>query len=252
MKTHLPSVVILIRHGETIKMNSEKRGLTGGGKKKIKEVAGSILGYKVGTLGILCSKKRRARETAMILEKNLDVERLIFREVRIVGVEKLVGMLEKKSGGQDPISYYLAHDLSQLLIESSHRFMERFKADLLMMHGETVLVVSHSISLEVILKLLDEYVLINKTFDKHFDYGDFAVLVKRKISIQDKYGSSNARHFSKCDIPVLMTKPTGGKIHGSDEYISLSACEQYYFLLESFLKEYEQKLKGGDGKDGII
>jgi len=76
-------------------------------------------------------------------------------------------------------------------------------------------------------------------------------VLHRKILVRDKYGSSDARHFSKLDIPVLMTKPIGGKIHGPDEYISLVACEQYYLLVESFLKDYQQLVRGGDGKYGI-
>lgn len=62
----------------------------------------------------------------------------------------------------------------------------------------------------------------------------------KKIEIKETYGASDARHFAKFNIPVLMIKPVGGDIHCDTEWISFSSCMEFYKGLEMFLREIEK------------
>ncbi|HUC94550.1 MAG TPA: M20 family metallopeptidase [Candidatus Saccharimonadales bacterium] len=57
----------------------------------------------------------------------------------------------------------------------------------------------------------------------------------KKIVIKPTYGASDASHFAKYRIPVLMMKPLGGEIHSSNEWVSLESCLTFYKGLEIFL-----------------
>lgn len=64
----------------------------------------------------------------------------------------------------------------------------------------------------------------------------FADQLEKKIEIKAEYGASDARHFGPMNTPILMIKPTGGDIHGDDEWISLDACMHFYQGLRRFLE----------------
>lgn len=55
-----------------------------------------------------------------------------------------------------------------------------------------------------------------------------------KIKIDRTFGASDARHFSKLNIPVLMFKPIGGEIHSDNEWVSLSSCMKFFEGLKMF------------------
>lgn len=59
---------------------------------------------------------------------------------------------------------------------------------------------------------------------------------KKKIMIAKTYGASDARHFSKFDIPILMLKPIGGNIHSDYEWISLKSCLKFEKALSDFIE----------------
>lgn len=63
---------------------------------------------------------------------------------------------------------------------------------------------------------------------------------KAKIEITQTYGASDARHFAKLKIPVLMMKPIGGEIHSETEWISISSSLKYYDGLKIFIDEMEE------------
>ena len=70
----------------------------------------------------------------------------------------------------------------------------------------------------------------------------------KKIVVDKTYGASDARHFAKYNIPVLMMKPTGGEIHSANEWVSLDSCLKFYDGLKIFLtnknetsKDYSKK-----------
>lgn len=64
---------------------------------------------------------------------------------------------------------------------------------------------------------------------------------KKKIVINKTYGASDARHFAKFDIPVLMMKPMGGEIHSENEWISLSSSMKFFEGLKLFLERISKK-----------
>lgn len=61
---------------------------------------------------------------------------------------------------------------------------------------------------------------------------------KRKILVKGTYGASDARHFSRFNIPVLMMKPIAGEMHSEDEWVSISSCMKFYDGLRLFLQAY--------------
>lgn len=63
----------------------------------------------------------------------------------------------------------------------------------------------------------------------------FETELGKKIVIRAEYGASDARHFSVFKTPILMIKPTGGDIHGPNEWVSLDACMKFYQGLRIFL-----------------
>lgn len=65
---------------------------------------------------------------------------------------------------------------------------------------------------------------------------------KRKILIKETYGASDARHFSKFNIPILMMKPIAGEMHSEDEWISISSCLKFYEGLKVFIDKVNAKL----------
>lgn len=58
----------------------------------------------------------------------------------------------------------------------------------------------------------------------------------KKIKIRETFGASDARHFTKYKIPILMIKPTGGDIHAETEWLSISSTMKFYQGLRRFLK----------------
>ncbi len=75
-----------------------------------------------------------------------------------------------------------------------------------------------------------------KTFIKNFEK-----IIGRKIKVKGTYGASDARHFAKLNIPILMIKPIGGDIHGDNENVNIDSCLLFYQALQDFLNEFEQK-----------
>lgn len=65
----------------------------------------------------------------------------------------------------------------------------------------------------------------------------------KKIVIDKTYGASDARHFAKYNIPVLMMKPMGGEIHSANEWVSFSSCLKFYEGLKIFLTKVEETIR---------
>jgi succinyl-diaminopimelate desuccinylase len=65
----------------------------------------------------------------------------------------------------------------------------------------------------------------------------------KKIVVDKTYGASDARHFAKYNIPVLMMKPMGGEIHSVNEWVSLSSCLTFYEGLKTFLTNSNETSK---------
>ena len=70
--------------------------------------------------------------------------------------------------------------------------------------------------------------LLIRAFEKSFN---------KKIKVAGTYGASDSRHFASLRIPILMIKPMGGDIHGSNEHVDINSCMTYYTALESFIRD---------------
>ncbi len=64
---------------------------------------------------------------------------------------------------------------------------------------------------------------------------EFEKVLGKKLKVEGGTGATDARHFAKNKIPLLVIKPTGGGIHGPDEWISLSGCLNYYKAVSNFI-----------------
>ena len=62
----------------------------------------------------------------------------------------------------------------------------------------------------------------------------------KKIVVDKTYGASDARHFAKSNIPVLMMKPMGGEIHSETEWISINSSIKFFKGLKLFLERITQ------------
>lgn len=58
---------------------------------------------------------------------------------------------------------------------------------------------------------------------------------KTRVLITPTYGASDASHFGKQKVPILMIKPIGGEIHSEDEWISISSCLKFCDGLKLFV-----------------
>lgn len=61
----------------------------------------------------------------------------------------------------------------------------------------------------------------------------------KKIVVTQTYGASDARHFAKYNIPVLMMKPMGGEIHSETEWISIASSLKFFEGLTKFIKVFD-------------
>jgi len=63
-------------------------------------------------------------------------------------------------------------------------------------------------------------------------------VLDKDTQIVGEPGASDARHFAPYNIPILMTKPDGGDIHGENEWVSLSSI----FKLNEILVDFVDRL----------
>lgn len=68
---------------------------------------------------------------------------------------------------------------------------------------------------------------------------EFEKVLSKRIKIEGGTGATDARHFAKNKIPLLVIKPTGGGIHGPDEWVSLSSCLKFYKAISNFIENLQ-------------
>ncbi len=51
-----------------------------------------------------------------------------------------------------------------------------------------------------------------------------------------EHGSSDARFFTINNVPVIISQPTGEGMHGPDEWVRVESIDEYYKILEDFMK----------------
>ncbi|MEP7167190.1 MAG: M20 family metallopeptidase [Candidatus Woesebacteria bacterium] len=66
--------------------------------------------------------------------------------------------------------------------------------------------------------------------------------VGKPIIVAPTYGASDARHFAKDNIPVLMIKPMGGDIHCETEWLDIQSTLDLYQGLRTFLQLSKEKV----------
>ncbi len=60
--------------------------------------------------------------------------------------------------------------------------------------------------------------------------------INRKIKITKSTGSSGSRFFSAKNIPVIITSPNYGNIHGASEWVEIKSLIKFYTILKTFLR----------------
>lgn len=66
------------------------------------------------------------------------------------------------------------------------------------------------------------------SMEKHLTKG-------KKVRVDVAFGASDARHFSKFNIPILVIKPRGGDIHTAHEWVDLDSCVDFYESMRDFV-----------------
>lgn len=61
-------------------------------------------------------------------------------------------------------------------------------------------------------------------------------IIKRKVKFLKETGSSDAKFFSKYNIPVILTVPNCGGFHSSDEWVEIKSLDKFYNILMTFLQ----------------
>lgn len=172
--------VILIRHGETEKDKSNpSRGLTSKGVKQILDSALHIGPLLKGSVAIICSKTPRARQTADIIAKQLQIENVSVHDLRIQGAKNIEETIMKNNSTSRPAKVYLTQikNYEKYQVESPAELSKRWTQILTKTLVQTVIVVGHEASLEAFLYNQKTYTLIKKNFRKYFNYGNWAYLV---------------------------------------------------------------------------
>lgn len=60
----------------------------------------------------------------------------------------------------------------------------------------------------------------------------------RAIAVRGSHGASDARFFSTQGVPILMSQPLGGDIHGPAEWIDVSSALRFYEALQTWVRTY--------------
>lgn len=82
------------------------------------------------------------------------------------------------------------------------------------------------------------------TDEKNLEVVRFLSIAKnvlgKKLKVQGEMGASDARHWSKYNVPVIMTKPVGGGIHSDNEWIDVKSCQQYFDILSEYISTFNR------------
>lgn len=176
--------LILIRHGNTPKKDrSTQRGITKKGIRTIIESSNNVRKEldKTESCLILSTPTTRSIQTADILALELGIKRRMVEDLRIHHLGNLSKELDlMKSKRMNLCEYYWGiGNYNENGVESPESFVKRVEVILsgyFRKGCNCIIIVTHEISLETIVRYSDEYVLKNKSYDVVTGYGDFAVL----------------------------------------------------------------------------
>lgn len=68
----------------------------------------------------------------------------------------------------------------------------------------------------------------------------FESVYETKIPVMPTYAASDASHFGRQNVPILMIKPVGGEIHSENEWVSISSSMKFYDSLKIFINSYKK------------
>lgn len=86
----------------------------------------------------------------------------------------------------------------------------------------------------------DSYAInVNDPYVKSFKVAHKAV-TGVELDTMRAAGSSDACYIAPKGIPIVMTRPLGGGMHGDDEWVSLSSLEQYYQVLKKYVLTFRK------------
>jgi broad specificity phosphatase PhoE len=176
--------LILIRHGNTPKNNrTPQRGLTKEGVKRIMETSKMLRKEVSGMKSclILSTPTNRAILTADILTSELKISQRGLENLRINNLSKLAKSLDdvKLRRGNLSNYYWAISNYEEVGVESTIEFAKRVEV---IISGyfekgfECIILVTHEISLETIVRYSEMYSLMWKSYEDTSDYGDFAVM----------------------------------------------------------------------------
>ncbi len=61
-------------------------------------------------------------------------------------------------------------------------------------------------------------------------------ILGRQVPFSKEHGATDGRFFAEKEIPVVITSPVGGNIHGRDEWVNLDSLETLYNIFQEFVK----------------
>ncbi len=175
--------LILIRHGNTPKADrTPQRGLTKAGVRKIIESSRRIRKEldNIKSCLIISTPTNRTRQTADLLSSELGLMKQDVDDLRIHNLGNISAELDRiKMANGNLCEYYWKIDsYEQNGVESPVNFTKR--VDIILSRYfekgfDCLIVVTHEISLETIVKYSKKYVLKRKSYGDVIDYGDFAI-----------------------------------------------------------------------------
>jgi succinyl-diaminopimelate desuccinylase len=65
--------------------------------------------------------------------------------------------------------------------------------------------------------------------------------LKKVIKVEGAHGSNDARYFNKYGIPILMSRPKCGDIHGDNEWLDVPSSQLFAKIIYDFVQKYGEK-----------
>ena len=66
-------------------------------------------------------------------------------------------------------------------------------------------------------------------------------VLKTQVKVKGECGASDARYWAKDQIPIIVTKPMGGGIHSSEEWVDVDSCLVFYEILLKYLSDFSKR-----------
>jgi succinyl-diaminopimelate desuccinylase len=105
---------------------------------------------------------------------------------------------------------------------------------------------------QIIIKAIEEAAAFRGLTIEQLDHGDafrieptdlrflefkdvYKAQTGNELGMMIAHGSSDARFFAAKGVPVIMMRPTGGELHGDQEWIKQADLEQFYTILRTYV-----------------